>query len=234
MSTSSAPCRWRTPVKYSPRSPPGSRHFSSACPTAKPACGIIGSPARPASCTIIRCSSPPIMTGRPKAARRRRQGRRNIGSSRASMLRRSSCPRSATGRSRAHSYQEFRKAKAAGMIAADTRFQVCLPTPLAFILGIVAPECRDQSLKLAESALRHARRFNTPKAPQTKRLFPFCCHVRHTRLRGLEPRRIWASLDHLVGARRSLPGPTWSRRNNPLAQGSEGVASGTSCMWRTP
>jgi hypothetical protein len=40
------------------------------------------------------------------------------------------------------SFQEFRKAKAAGMIAADTRFQVCLPTPLAFILGIVAPECR--------------------------------------------------------------------------------------------
>ena len=29
------------------------------------------------------------------------------------------------------------------MIAADTRFQVCLPTPLAFILGIVAPECRE-------------------------------------------------------------------------------------------
>jgi hypothetical protein len=41
------------------------------------------------------------------------------------------------------SYQEFRKAKAAGMIAADTRFQVCLPTPLAFMLGIVAPECRE-------------------------------------------------------------------------------------------
>jgi hypothetical protein len=40
------------------------------------------------------------------------------------------------------SYQEFRKAKAAGLIARDTRFQVCLPTPLAFILGIVAPECR--------------------------------------------------------------------------------------------
>jgi hypothetical protein len=41
------------------------------------------------------------------------------------------------------SYREFRKAKAAGMITADTRFQVCLPTPLAFILGIVTPECRE-------------------------------------------------------------------------------------------
>jgi hypothetical protein len=41
------------------------------------------------------------------------------------------------------SFQEFRKAKAAGTIAAGTRFQVCLPTPLAFMLGIVAPECRE-------------------------------------------------------------------------------------------
>jgi hypothetical protein len=41
------------------------------------------------------------------------------------------------------SYQEFRKAKTAGLIEAGTRFQVCLPTPLAFMLGIVAPECRE-------------------------------------------------------------------------------------------
>lgn len=41
------------------------------------------------------------------------------------------------------SYQDFKRAKAAGVIRGDTRFQVCLPTPLAFYLGIVAPECRE-------------------------------------------------------------------------------------------
>jgi hypothetical protein len=41
------------------------------------------------------------------------------------------------------SYKDFLAAKAAGKIAKDTRFQVCLPTPLAFFGGIVAPESRE-------------------------------------------------------------------------------------------
>jgi hypothetical protein len=41
------------------------------------------------------------------------------------------------------SYKDFLAAKAAGKIASSTRFQVCLPTPLAFFAGIVAPESRE-------------------------------------------------------------------------------------------
>jgi methionine synthase II (cobalamin-independent) len=38
------------------------------------------------------------------------------------------------------SYQEFKALRAAGKIPARTRFQVSLPTPLAFYAGLVAPE----------------------------------------------------------------------------------------------
>ena len=41
------------------------------------------------------------------------------------------------------SYRDFKAAKAQGLIRPETRFQVCLPTPLAFYVGIVAPECRE-------------------------------------------------------------------------------------------
>ena len=41
------------------------------------------------------------------------------------------------------SYRDFKAAKAQGLIAPRTRFQVCLPTPIAFYVGIVAPESRE-------------------------------------------------------------------------------------------
>lgn len=41
------------------------------------------------------------------------------------------------------SYGGFLQAKANGTIDKATRFQVCLPTPMAFYLGIVAPESRE-------------------------------------------------------------------------------------------
>jgi hypothetical protein len=41
------------------------------------------------------------------------------------------------------SYGEFKRAKAEGLIQPETRFQVSLPTPMAFYLGIVAPESRE-------------------------------------------------------------------------------------------
>ena len=41
------------------------------------------------------------------------------------------------------SYADFKQAKANGVIGSETRFLVCLPTPVAFYVGIVAPESRE-------------------------------------------------------------------------------------------
>jgi hypothetical protein len=51
------------------------------------------------------------------------------------------------------SYRQFERAKKDGLIRRDTRFQVCLPTPLAFYLGIVAPECREVVAPAMEARL---------------------------------------------------------------------------------
>jgi hypothetical protein len=40
------------------------------------------------------------------------------------------------------SYARFKRLKAAGRISAETRFQVSLPTPMAFITGLLAPEAQ--------------------------------------------------------------------------------------------
>ncbi|MCW5692599.1 MAG: hypothetical protein KIT48_09550 [Pseudolabrys sp.] len=51
------------------------------------------------------------------------------------------------------SYAEFKKAKADGRIAPQTRFQVCLPTPMAFYVGIVAPESQEAAAPIMEARM---------------------------------------------------------------------------------
>lgn len=52
-----------------------------------------------------------------------------------------------------NSYKAFLQAKANGTLDPSTRFQVCLPTPLAFYVGIVAPESREAIAPAMEARL---------------------------------------------------------------------------------
>jgi hypothetical protein len=52
-----------------------------------------------------------------------------------------------------NSYEEFKTAKADGKIHPQTRFQVCLPTPMAFYVGIVAPESREAVAPIMEARM---------------------------------------------------------------------------------
>jgi hypothetical protein len=54
------------------------------------------------------------------------------------------------------SYEVFRRLRGEGVILAATRFQVCLPTPMASGYMYVSPKAREAYLPTYERALRHA------------------------------------------------------------------------------
>lgn len=56
----------------------------------------------------------------------------------------------------AHSYNVFRRMKEKGSIHQDSRFQVCLPTPMASGYMYISPKCREEYHRIYERSLLRA------------------------------------------------------------------------------